>query len=652
MNISPNELSGPKIKVSELELIQQIYGQIFAIARPVPPDQRSSLFSCLLGSFNLIPICGSRKECDKYLKERIGDEGYTQLQDLLYKGEVQRLTDSLSQEIGISYAVASYWSPTDRRRRTTAMRKKLNEEQTSKADLAALLFFALTFQVSNIESRRTSIVQFLSTEAERKRGISTRFLGKTSNTSSESGGQSSWLSISEDFSDQLLSQLKVDETLKDLNKKYTTDEIRAELKALLHEETRPENSIGNRAILPILESLDGFTDFSEHQQILDAKSALSSSFGNEINISQTVYMVMTQALWQRACPCDFMYTFPVPTYASHACCVLTVGTSNTTEQQSNHPCFEAASVPHLALSLVARSLFTDPLLIDYANLGQRLVVADLAHEQAHILRPISNALNMITDGKPVVGNDGSVVSITVPSDRLDTPARWESAKQEFVTAHRYLRFLNGAYGSLSPYDDLFGKGKDNLKLREALQEFINIGTSIGARRACRRHEFIEERHVCSLNRSLVDAVMSGFDGEITPEQPFWNLDSSEQPKRFGVCAVFLCLLINTAQHLKNSIEFAEKENLESPSPLLTFRLCRETLRIENWDPSGPKQQKAIAGLDGKSHGTKAVLLALLTDDRFGWKRPGKVRQFGRRTKTDFFVIDVNLPGNFWKFLEE
>ena len=653
MNISPNELSGPKIRVSELELIQQIYGQIFAITRSVPPDQRSSLFSRLLGWPNLIPICELQKECDDYLKERIGDEGYTQLQNILDKDEVRRLTNSLSQEIGISYAVASYWSPTDRRRRTTVMRKELNEKQTSKADLAALLFFALTFQESNIKSGRTSIVQFLSTEAERKRGISTRFLGKTSSTSSESGEQSSWLFIPEDFADQLLSQLKVDEALKDLNKKYTTDEIRAELKALLHEESRPEDSIGNKAILPILDALDHFTDFSGHQQILDAQSALSLSFGNKINISQTVYMAMTQALWRRACPCDFMYTFPVPTYANHACCVLTVGTSNATEQQSNHPYFETASVPHLALSLVARSLFTDPLLIDYANLEQRLVVADLAHEQAHILRPISNALDMITDGKPVVGSDGSVASIAVPSGRLDKPALWESVKQEFVTAHRYLRFLNGVYGSLSPYDDLLGKGKDNLTLGEALQEFINIGTSIGVRRAYRRDEFIEESDACSLNSLLVDAVMSGFGGEITPEQPFWNPDRSERPKRFGVCAVFLCLLINTAQHLKNSMEFAYKKNLKSPSPLLTFHLCRETLRIENWAPSGPKQQRAIAGLNGKSHGTKAVLLALLTDDRFGWKRPGKVRQFGRLAETnDSFVIDVSLPGNFWKSLEE
>ncbi|MDP1590269.1 MAG: hypothetical protein Q8M07_21120, partial [Prosthecobacter sp.] len=92
------------------------------------------------------------------------------------------------------------------------------------------------------------------------------------------------------------------------------------------------------------------------QYIASTNTLVREMFGEpEISVEETFYMVLTHVMWSRACPgTNYAYTFPVllPGYP----CVLTMGTDEVLRPETVS-----------ALVVLATSMFTAPVMVDYAE---------------------------------------------------------------------------------------------------------------------------------------------------------------------------------------------------------------------------------------------------------------------------------------------
>ena len=125
--------------------------------------------------------------------------------------------------------------------------------------------------------------------------------------------------------------------------------------------------------------------------IQSTQLTLSNLFGKEIGKREALFMLMTHLLYREACPANFIYTYPVR--VAKTCCVMTIGTSKLLPTEID-----------LALYHYVRSIFTPPLLLDYAareaearieaerNALWEQTALEAAH---HIGTPVSNVILLL-----------------------------------------------------------------------------------------------------------------------------------------------------------------------------------------------------------------------------------------------------------------
>jgi hypothetical protein len=266
-----------------------------------------------------------------------------------------------------TYIVFSYWSPIDDKRHSTIMRRTdtLENSERPKALAYALWFFGMTLllEKSNAEQTLsfTSMIQFIAKRANRKVGVHASF----SPRGRSEVGQAQ-ISIPDDLWTRPFA---------DLVGKHIEDWISQTPLSLDTLDARFGTLVANTEQLDVgqlvpAEATTFLQDFESAYNAYNFESnpdlgledithTLNSLWmGPELEKSECCFMLLTHLMWRQACPCSYIYTFPVA--VGDSCCVMTFGT--------DEPLLE---MQKLALATLAQGLYGNALLYDYAALERQ-----------------------------------------------------------------------------------------------------------------------------------------------------------------------------------------------------------------------------------------------------------------------------------------
>lgn len=323
------------------------------------PKRRHRLFAVLLRGFGEYTPGFDISQVRSELKREIGEERWNEIEK-----HAARLGELIPMVVKPTYTTTSYWSPIDERRHTV-IHKPLTQGEDRRHTLAyAYAFFTLTF--TGAPNELYSVIQYISVRARHKRGPRVCF--KEDPPAEQPLG---WWHIPEHIHKPILEETGITEAIQHV---------------LLKDGQRTEEELEHALNLTLVntkenewkDDIDSFAaeiikTFSHRHARLTGKTRdaventqlyLSKLFGgNKLTPEQALFMLVTHLIYKEACPTDYIHTFP--TRVAQTCCVITVGTGKVPTQEvlTREPLDPSR---HLALSRIASSIFTHPLLLDYA----------------------------------------------------------------------------------------------------------------------------------------------------------------------------------------------------------------------------------------------------------------------------------------------
>ena len=351
------------------------------------------LLTTLLEDIGDFPMALDVQSALALLNERLGKKACEIIQD-----SAEQVSGTFRQLVHPTYTAVSYWGPWDRRRHTIAHRQQPRSELEKRQCLVcANAFYDLTL---NGPPHYYSVVHYISERAARKRPLNVcyrRDLPKTSATSL-------WHippTVAEDILDATLLRAFVDEKINQWGRR-SEDALVHALQSLL------ENKEGKLLLPwtfadPIIKSfatvVREFSPFlkmaiEKHQAFINARIAEQNSTSESVSFAQAAFMLMTHALYREACPAEFVYMFLVRVPGT--CCVMTIGTDEPLLLESQ-----------LALSAFVRTLFYQPLLLEYAAIEANAQL-EVEENKARLERALTEGHNF---GGPIRSAETALDSV-------------------------------------------------------------------------------------------------------------------------------------------------------------------------------------------------------------------------------------------------
>lgn len=355
--------------------IDELVSEAFtAIATGLPAQARYQAFVPLLDGLGDWTPGYDRAEIMKRIHGSHSAEESATLDDLLVA-----LRKRLSISVDADYAVASYWSPVDSRRHTVIHGREVAGQSREYRLRCAYAFYAVTF--AGLSRNLFSLIQFIAERAVRKTGITTVFADEAG-TESLVGNQPV-LRIGASAIPEVFEAAGFRAFLQSLEE---TGLSAAEVEAALAGTLRNATGVAWQDVAGLADAfVEQFQSACDRLAIAsradtaNACATLSEALGTPVSPEQFLFIVGTQLLWREAFPTNLMYSFPVSLVGSDSmagtCCVLTVGTSAV-----------LTPAQETVLALVARSLFFEPLVHDYAWRHSDTESRAMATRRMHIYR--------------------------------------------------------------------------------------------------------------------------------------------------------------------------------------------------------------------------------------------------------------------------
>jgi signal transduction histidine kinase len=346
-----NDIGNLAIDFKELERLDELVGVVFAKTKDLSANLRYRLFVPLLQSTEFESLGLDSKIINDELRNELGQCVWDDVGN-----NIKYINDYMGHIATISYIVISYWNPIDKHRRSIVFRKSDSVASHHRAILCACLFYGLTFLGPKQEAPIYSLVHYISERATHKTTVFTDF-----SNHNEYYSAGTVVSIP-DQCHNLLHILGIEDILSGMSISGSRDSCKSygfELQNLLlegHSATINDEltTVVDRAIGLFMQNV--LTLSKEHNNIIANNRQILSELLMESSLStvQTCFFMATQLLWRETCPeTQFMYTFP--NHGAGPCSIVTFGTSGRLNNNSIS-----------ALSYIAKSLITHPLIQDYA----------------------------------------------------------------------------------------------------------------------------------------------------------------------------------------------------------------------------------------------------------------------------------------------
>jgi hypothetical protein len=347
---------------------EAISGIFTVLEGSLHPKRRYLAFLFLLDGFGVVTPGYDRARVWQQLADTLSANDVEKL-----RGDLTTLRGLLRPWVAADYAVASYWSPIDDRRRTVFHRPEFKDGGAKYRTAAAYAFYAVTFRGLHVDLY--SLIQFIAERASRKRGVITAF-GDDVGGTEVYDDEYCW-TIAPAVADAIRQELGFD----DLVSALVRNEIdlpaldRALGAALRNEPDTPWPDIGEGAKTFV----DGFAravagaGHSTREAGAAAAVRLQKLLSEPITVEQALFMIGTQAIWREACPTNLMYAFPIN--VASTCCILTIGSASP-----------LAAGREAGLAYLAKAIFFDPLLRDYGWRQADQEAWALATRRMHLYR--------------------------------------------------------------------------------------------------------------------------------------------------------------------------------------------------------------------------------------------------------------------------
>jgi hypothetical protein len=317
--------------------------------------------------------------------------------------EVEHIADQVSERVlqivCPTYTAASYWSPIDRQRHTVSHRRALGANENEKhVFVYAYAFYALTF--TGEKSGLYSATQFTAAHASRRRGVRVCYEEKPEDD------PIGWWHIPRGKDgvnhERILNETRVTDAIKQrlLRSDVSTHDVKSQLRSMLINRGSTRWVDLNSFAMDFIEQFSGaLPNLSKEtcEDIERTKDYINRLFEADLDAKQTLFMLMTNLVYDQAFRSNYFYGFPVR--IENLCSVMTVGM-----QRSLSP-FE-----HSALTRIATSIFMHPLLLDYAtqqseateSKEKMLLMGGFAHSANNALRmaDIDSLVSLLSSGEP------------------------------------------------------------------------------------------------------------------------------------------------------------------------------------------------------------------------------------------------------------
>jgi len=353
--------------------VDETISDIFTVLEgSLHPKRRYLVFLFLLDGFGAVTPGYDRARVWRQLAESLSPDDAEKL-----RVRLSSLRELLNPWVVADYAVASYWSPIDDRRRSVFHRPELTDGSAKYRTAAAYAFYAVTFRGLHVDLY--SLIQFIAERAARKRGVITAFRDDIGGIG---GYDDDYLwTITPSVADAIRHELGFDDLVSSLVRSEidlpTID--RALGAALRNEPDTPWPDIGESAktfvegFARTVAGADRSTREAGAAAAARLQTLLSEPLSEPITVEQALFMIGTQALWREACPTNLMYAFPIN--VASTCYILTIGSS-----------IPLAAGREAGLAYLAKAIFFDPLIRDYGWRQADQEAWALATRRMHLYR--------------------------------------------------------------------------------------------------------------------------------------------------------------------------------------------------------------------------------------------------------------------------
>jgi Stage II sporulation protein E (SpoIIE) len=326
--------------------------RLLATKEKESPEDTYHLLAVLLRGFDDYAPGQIAETAQARLAERLERGGVTKLQNL-----AKEIRHNFKLIVLPTYTAASYWSPFDQKRRTVTHRPEpLSKDDKRRVLAYAYAFYALTHAGARRSNGLFSAIQFIATRAKRKRGLNVCYLENP--PANQVGG---WWHIPPEIQERVLDETGISEIVNHglIASKLTINE----LESLVARALSRNNWIDYGGIasdyLNKFSRIASVVSSSLTKAIHETQILVSEVLGSQIRQQQALFMLLTHVMYTRACPTNYIYTFPVR--VDDTCCVMTVGTKKQ---------LPAAST--MCLSRAIASIFAHPLMLDYKYQHRKL----------------------------------------------------------------------------------------------------------------------------------------------------------------------------------------------------------------------------------------------------------------------------------------
>jgi hypothetical protein len=312
--------------------------------------------------------------------------------------EVEDIAEKIAERIfeivaAPTYVAASYWSPIDERRHTISYRGALKEGEDERHLLAyAYAFYSLTFL--GHAKKYYSATQYTAVEAPRKRGVMVCYQDKPEILDD-------WWHIPRSSHQTILNDTGLTSMVEEylLKESVSVKEMRDALRRMLVNAGEAAIEVSSFPSKFIDSFSTTITKISEETReiAIRTRDYINRLFDARLNDEQSLFMLMTNLIYDKAFPSNYLYSFPVR--INELCSVMTLGT--------NQPLDPFA---HLSLTRIVTSIFMHPLLLDYAtrasdavkSTSKMLLMGGFAHSANNALRmaDIDSLIPLLSSGSP------------------------------------------------------------------------------------------------------------------------------------------------------------------------------------------------------------------------------------------------------------
>jgi hypothetical protein len=282
-----------------------------------------------------------------------------------------------------AYFAASYWSPIDRNRHTISHSIQIDKtEQHHYYRCNALLFYILT---QKAPPKFHSAINYISENANRKDGLHSSY----SRLKENSEKKHSWFNIPNNMHDEMMevsgfksiidSLLSIEEsTIKNslsiIMENLDFDLVSIEFDKYQDTIAKALSNFENFNIPPSLKNEALY--FEKYLNYFFNNEDILGSESKKFSLKQAFYMACTHVLYNKACPTNMFYAFPVR--VDNTCCFLTLGVES-----------ELSVDKMLVFSHIIKSIYHHSLDRDYQSL-KALERTRLAQGAVHKIRgPLS-----------------------------------------------------------------------------------------------------------------------------------------------------------------------------------------------------------------------------------------------------------------------